>query len=57
MIKNDELEELQNKPGCFSRSVVLFIIAITLVVVFAACWMLHIYCVREKALQEISIEE
>lgn len=57
MIKNDELEELQKKPGCFSKSVVLFIIAITLVILFTACWMLHIYCVREKALKEISIEE
>lgn len=57
MIKNDELEELQEKPGCISKNVLLFIIAITLVVIFAACWMLHVYCVREKALQEISIEE
>lgn len=57
MIKHDDLVERHENAGCLSRNILLFITAVTLVVILAACWMYHIHCVREKALREIISKE
>ncbi|MBA9072269.1 hypothetical protein GGR22_000395 [Flavobacterium gossypii] len=57
MIKNDRLDEVHENAGCLSRNILLFITAVALVVILAACCMYHIHCVREKALREIIIKE